>query len=76
MPEFSTDNYDGLPVCRLRFGRGTRLYHFNLPFFHELDPRMTRMPVRIHAIYRSENDHWVRLKRSEIAADLSAEDEG
>ncbi|MCW8891763.1 MAG: hypothetical protein OQL18_00395, partial [Deltaproteobacteria bacterium] len=60
--------FGGLPACRLRFGTGTRLFHFNLPYFHDLDPRTTRMPVRIHAIYRHENDHWVRLKRSEMTA--------
>jgi hypothetical protein len=68
MAEFSTDHFGGLPACRLRFGTGTRLFHFNLPYFHDLDPRTTRMPVRIHAIYRHENDHWVRLKRSEMTA--------
>ena len=47
-------------------GQGTRLYHFNLPFFHDLDPRTTRTPIRVHAIYRLENEQWVRLKRSEL----------
>ena len=66
MSEYLTDNFRGLPVCRLRFGQGTRLYHFNLPFFHDLDPRTTRTPIRVHAIYRLENEQWVRLKRSEL----------
>ena len=66
MPEYQTDNFRGLPVCRLRFGEGTRLYHFNLPFFHDLDPRTTRTPIRVHAIYRYENEQWSRLKRSEL----------
>ncbi len=66
MPEYSTDDFDGLPVCRLRFGGGTRLYHFNLPFFHDLDPRTTRTPIRVHAIYRQKDNEWVRLKRSEL----------
>lgn len=66
MAEYSTDDFDGLPVCRLRFGSGTRLYHFNLPFFHDLDPRTTRTPIRVHAIYRQKGAQWVRLKRAEL----------
>lgn len=71
MAEYSTDDFDGLPVCRLRFGNGTRLYHFNLPFFHDLDPRTTRTPIRVHAIYRLHEGQWVRLKRAELARDSS-----
>jgi hypothetical protein len=59
--EFRTDDYDGLPVCRLRFGAETRLYYFNLPLFHELDPRTTRYPLKIHAIYRPDDRGWERL---------------
>jgi len=59
--EYRADDYDGLPVCRLRFGTETRLYYFNLPLFHELDPRTTRYPLKIHAIYRPEGAGWVRL---------------
>jgi hypothetical protein len=59
--EFRTDDFDGLPVCRLRFGAATRLYYFNLPLFHELDPRTTRYPLKIHAIYRPDDAGWVRL---------------
>jgi hypothetical protein len=59
--EFRTDDYDGLPVCRLRFGPEPRLYYFNLPLFHELDPRTTRYPLKIHAIYRPGDHGWVRL---------------
>lgn len=66
MPEYLTDDFNGLPVCRLRFGRETRLYHFNLPLFHDLDPRTTRTPVRVHSIYRHENQQWLRLKRKEL----------
>ena len=59
--EFRTDDFDGLPVGRLRFGAETRLYYFNLPLFHELDPRTTRYPLKIHAIYRPEGRGWARL---------------
>jgi hypothetical protein len=49
-PEFSTDDFGGAPVCRLRFGTGTRLYYFNLPLHHELDPRTSRIPLKVHRI--------------------------
>jgi hypothetical protein len=64
--EYSTDNFNGLPVCRMRFGDQTRLYYFNLPFFHELDPRTTRTPIRVHGIYRPEQNGWTRMKSSEL----------
>jgi hypothetical protein len=63
LPEFSSDDFDGLPVCRLRFGTATRLYYFNLPLFHELDPRTTRVPLKIHSIFRPAGDGgWQRLE--------------
>jgi hypothetical protein len=62
-PEFSSDDFDGLPVCRLRFGSATRLYYFNLPLFHELDPRTTRVPLKIHSIFRpTPEGGWQRLE--------------
>lgn len=67
--EFASDDYDGLPVCRLRFGTATRLYYFNLPLFHELDPRTTRYPLKIHAIYRPAAGGWERL--GELPGDLA-----
>ena len=63
LPEFSSDDFGGLPVCRLRFGTATRLYYFNLPLFHELDPRTTRVPLKIHSIFRPDPDGgWQRLE--------------
>jgi hypothetical protein len=59
--EFISDDFDGLPVCRLRFGTATRLYFFNLPLFHELDPRTTRVPLKIHGIFQAEQDQWQRI---------------
>lgn len=59
--EFQTDNFNGLPVCRLRFGTETRLYYFNLPLLHELDPRTTRFPLKVHATYQPEGDGWSRF---------------
>ena len=70
--EFQTDDFNGLPVCRLRFGTGTRLFYFNLPLFHELDPRTTRFPLKVHAIYQSEGTNWDRL--SDVSTHLSVED--
>jgi hypothetical protein len=49
-PEFETDDFDGAPVCRLRFGTGTRLLFFNLPPQHENDPRTSRVPLKVHAV--------------------------
>lgn len=75
--EFATDDFDGLPVCRLRFGSHPRLFFFNLPLFHELDPRTTRMPLKIHSIYHPDGTGgWGRLVGNELSgADGSAPDE-
>ncbi len=53
--EFNTDDFDGAPVCRLRFGSGTRLLYFNLPPQHENDPRTSRVPLKVHAIMAVDN---------------------
>jgi hypothetical protein len=52
LPEFTTDDFAGAPLCRLRFGTGTRLYYFNLPLHHELDPRSSRLPLKVHRVMR------------------------
>lgn len=63
LPEFSSDNFGGLPICRLRFGKDSRLFFFNLPVFHELDPRTTRAPLKIHSIFREQAEHhWTRIE--------------
>jgi hypothetical protein len=65
--EFATDNFNGLPVCRIRFGTESRLYFFNLPLFHELDPRTTRMQLKIHSIYHPARENsWVRITGEEF----------
>jgi hypothetical protein len=72
LAEFATDDFDGLPVCRLRFGAGTRLYYFNLPLFHELDPRTTRVPLKIHGVFRpSREGGWVRIGGEELVGGFS-----
>ncbi|BDG05689.1 hypothetical protein [Anaeromyxobacter oryzae] len=72
-PEFSTDDLGGAPVCRLRFGTGTRLYYFNLPLHHELDPRSSRLPLKVHAILRRDGERWTRVTGERIAEDLALE---
>jgi len=64
--EFRSDDFDGLPVCRLRFGDATRLFYFNLPLFHELDPRTTRVPLKLHSIFRPVNSGWQKLGEAEM----------
>jgi hypothetical protein len=65
--EFSSDDFGGLPVCRLRFGDQTRLYYFNLPLFHELDPRTTRVPLKLHSIFCPvEGGSWRQLLEEEL----------
>ncbi|HEY6009501.1 MAG TPA: hypothetical protein VIU40_14335 [Geobacteraceae bacterium] len=67
LSEFATDDFNGAPVCRLRFGSGTRLYYFNLPLHHELDPRTSRVPLKVHSIMRwSPDGGWVRVSGEEM----------
>lgn len=62
-PEYSTDDFDSAPVCRLRFGNGTRLLYFNLPPQHEIDPRTSRVPLKVHAIMAiDETGVWHKMK--------------
>jgi hypothetical protein len=71
--EFSTDDMGGAPLGRLRFGEGTRLYYFNLPLHHELDPRSARLPLKVHAIFRrAAGGGWERLSGEGLAAELDA----
>ncbi len=66
--EFSSDDFSGLPVCRLRFGDQTRLYYFNLPLFHELDPRTSRIPLKLHSIFRPSADgRWRQLLEEDLS---------
>ncbi len=66
MAEYSTDDFGGRPVCRLRFGTATRLHYFSLPFFHALDPRATRTPIKVHAIFRPDQGRWLRMSSDEL----------
>ena len=62
----------GAPVCRLRFGNGTRLYYFNLPLHHELDPRTSHQPLKVHAVLRPEGAGWLPVSGAPFMADLWA----
>jgi hypothetical protein len=62
-PELSSDDLDGAPLWRVRFGTGTRLYYFNLPMHHELDPRSSRIPLKVHAVYRRDaGGDWSKVQ--------------
>jgi hypothetical protein len=71
-PEFCTDDFHGTPAHRLRFGTATRLFYFNLPLHHELDPRTSHQPLKVHAVFRPEGDGWVAVAGAPIMAELSA----
>jgi hypothetical protein len=67
VPEYSTDDFDGAPLCRVRFGTATRLYYFNLPLHHEIDPRSSRVPLKVHGIYRpADGGGWARISADEM----------
>lgn len=69
LAEFSTDDFGGLPINRLRFGAESRLYYFNLPVFYEFDPRTTRMPLKVHRVYKStESGEWENISTSANSA--------
>ncbi len=72
--ELSTDDWDGAPLWRLRFATGTRLYYFNLPLHHEIDPRSSRIPLKVHAVMRRDGrGGWEKLTGERIGADLGLE---
>ncbi|MBI5070934.1 MAG: hypothetical protein HZB56_22155 [Deltaproteobacteria bacterium] len=65
--EFRTDDLGGAPLYRLRFGTETRLCYFNLPLYHERDPRSTRIPLKVHGIMRrAPGGGWAKLTGEEI----------
>lgn len=75
--EFRTDDFDGAPVCRLLFGSETRLLYFNLPPHHELDPRSSRVPLKLHSIMRwTDTGEWEKLPGEELSNDGETEEGG
>jgi len=74
--EFSTDDFDGAPVCRLRFAGGTRLLYFNLPRQHEIDPRTSRVPLKVHAIMSLDGaGAWRKVTAEELTVGYEIESE-
>ncbi|HSN14303.1 MAG TPA: hypothetical protein VLT61_06690 [Anaeromyxobacteraceae bacterium] len=70
-PEFSTDDFGGAPLCRLRFGTGTRLFYFNLPLHHELDPRSSRLPLKVHRIMQpAGGGAWEQVSGDRLPSEL------
>jgi hypothetical protein len=71
--EFAVDDFGGAPVCRLRFGAGTRLYYFNLPLEHDIDPRTSRVPLKVHSIMRrTEAGEWEKLAGTDLQGGMDA----
>lgn len=69
--EFSTDTFDGAPICRLRFSRATRLCYFNLPLHHEIDPRSSRVPLKVHAVLgRGATGGWKKVQTAGFAGGI------
>ncbi|MCD6424583.1 MAG: hypothetical protein J7L35_03705 [Anaerolineales bacterium] len=62
MAEYSIDNFNNRPLGRLRFNKATRLHYYSLPFFHDLDPRTTRTPLKVHGIFCPDQESWTRIK--------------
>jgi hypothetical protein len=76
LSEFCTDDFDGSPLCRLRFGTATRLLYFNLPLYHELDPRSSRIPLKVHGILRPAGGGWLKMSSDEILQGMEPDGDG
>ena len=69
--EFASDDFTGAPVCRLRFCSGTRLLYFNLPLHHEIDPRSSRVPLKVHAIMqRTADGAWQKVPSTDFSGGI------
>jgi mutator protein MutT len=69
-PEYATDDFHGAPAHRLRFGTGTRLCYFNLPLHHELDPRTSHQPLKVHAVLHLRRGAWAPVEGAPAMAEL------
>ncbi len=67
LTEFSVDNFDGAPVSRIRFNDKTRLFYVMLNFLRDIDPRSSRVPVKIIGVYKY-TDQWQKLSSEELVA--------
>ena len=65
--EFSVDDFNGAPISRIRFSDKTRLFYVMLNFFRDIDPRSSRVPVKIIGIYKFENE-WLKLSSEELVS--------
>jgi hypothetical protein len=73
--EYATDDFGGAPLWRLRFGTGTRLYYLNIPTAHEIDPRSSRLPLKVHAVMRRAGEGWAMVRPVPTDADADPERE-
>ena len=68
--EYATDDFGGAPLWRLRFGTKTRLMYVNIPTEHEIDPRSSRLPLKVHAVLRpAPGGRWTIVKRHRAGED-------
>ena len=67
--EFATDDFGGAPLWRLRFGPGTRLHYLNIPTTHEIDPRSSRLPLKVHAVMRPVGEGWAVVRPTAAGLD-------
>jgi hypothetical protein len=75
LPEFAIDDFGGAPLSRLRFGTRTRLFYFNLPLHHEMDPRTSRIPLKVHGIFCPTTDgRWRKISGEEMVQGVVASD--
>ncbi len=65
LSELSVDNFDGAPVSRIRFNDKTRLFYVMLNFLRDIDPRSSRVPVKIIGIYKYTGE-WQKLSSEEL----------
>jgi len=77
LPEFSTDDFGGAPLRRLRFRTATRLYYFNLPPPPHVDPRSSRLPLKVHTVlHATPEGGWERVGHDAMAEMLEVERAG
>ena len=72
LSEFMTDDFSGSPVSRLRFNQGTRLYTCRLFPYHEVDPRSSRVAIKVTGVYRPLSPGgWERMSGEELLMGIS-----
>jgi hypothetical protein len=72
LSEFSTDNFNGAPVSRLRFGLQERLYLCRFFPYHETDPRLSRSMVKVTGVYRpGAAEKWEKVSGDDLVMGMS-----